>query len=97
MGLNGSSSLCSQAFWAQNHKWTGWTVRYFQTKIFGKTAVQAEFFNTVRHHTCGTLLAINFLRRLITGHVTTPDEVLLCQPLRLIGFFTTSLTAQVLR
>ena len=32
------------------------------------------------------LLTVNFLRRLITGHVTMPDEVLSCQPLRLIGF-----------
>ena len=53
--------------------------------------MQGGFYNALLHRTCGTLpamalLTVNFLRRLITGHVTMPDEVLSCQPLRLIGF-----------
>ena len=53
--------------------------------------MQGEFYNIVLHRTCGTplamaLLTINFLLSLITGYVTTPDEVLSGQPHRLIGF-----------
>ena len=43
MGVNSSFSLCSQVFWAQNHKWNRWIVGISRFKFLEEELCKVNF------------------------------------------------------